>query len=498
MTSEQWKRARDLFERAVDLPPGEARLWLTGQESDPAIVAEVRSLLEHHSAAGAFLDAAVTERVPDLLMDDIVFEAGAVLGGYVVQREIGRGGMGRVYLATDERLGRNVALKVLAPRFARDPAQRARLRQEARAAASLNHPGICTIYAFEEIGDQVVIAAEYIDGHSLREEISGRTPAPAGLLQAARELAGGLAAAHAGGITHRDLKPENVMRTGTGHLKILDFGLALLDPREGTATDPRMTAPGTLVGTPAYMSPEQLSGGALDARTDLFALGVMLYELATGIHPFAADSAIALAARILEGQPHALSSLRNDLPKPLVVVIERCLQKRPEDRFASAADVLEVLATDDLRPASHAGVGWWRMHVGAMLGLYFAAAAAAWVVKEWFHAAADTLFVIVALAAVLGGFLRSHLLFTERAHDRARVSGELARGGILLTIVDTAIGAVLFFEGLWSTPARALGGVLVAALGLWFVVARVWIEPGTTDAAFGGAGVSPPSPRIDS
>jgi tRNA A-37 threonylcarbamoyl transferase component Bud32 len=491
MTPAQWQRARNLFEQAVDLPADEIQHWLAQRESDPAVVAEVRSLLEHHTAAGAFLDEAVAGRVSDLLAEDTVFEPGATLGDYVIQKELGRGGMGRVYLATDQHLGRSVALKVLAPRFVRDEAQRARLRQEARAAAALNHPGICTIYALEELDDHVAIAAEYIDGHPLREEISGaKRPSPRELVDAARELIAALAAAHARGITHRDLKPENVMRTRTGHLKILDFGLALMQPQEGSAAALRMTTPGTLVGTPSYMAPEQLSGGTVDVRTDLFALGVMLYEFATGLHPFAANSGIALAARILESHPRPIATLRGDLPRQLSFVIERCLQKKADDRFVSAGEVLLAIATDDLRPAGQGGVGWWRNHMGAMLGLYFAAAGAGWLVKEWSHGIADPMFVVIALAAVLGGVLRSHLLFTERAHDRGRVLGVLARGRMGLTLVDLAIGVALLFEGLWSTRARPLGGVLIAALGLWFAVARVWIEPGTTDAAFGADGAS--------
>jgi predicted Ser/Thr protein kinase len=485
MTSSQWRRVRDLFEQVVDLPGGDVQDWLARQEPDPAIVAEVRSLLEHHTVAGDFLNEGVIGRVSDLLAADTVFEAGAVLGDYEIHKEVGRGGMGRVYLATDRRLGRSVALKVLAPLLARNAAERDRLRQEARAAASLNHPGICTIYAIEEIEDQIVIAAEYIDGHRLREEIGGTTPSPREVVDAARELVAALAAAHARGITHRDLKPENVMRTKTGHLKILDFGLALLEPRDGMAAAPRITTPGALVGTPAYMSPEQLTNGPIDVRTDLFSLGVTLYEFATGVHPFAADSPMALAARILEGKPQPLSTLRPDLPRQLVVVIERCLQKKPEDRFVSAAEMILAIASGDLRPVSQGGIGWWRTHVRATLGLYFAAAAAAWLVRESFHGASELLFVVVALAAAFGGVLRGHLLFTERVHDRARVLGELVRGGTLLTLVDMTIGLGLLVEGLWLTPARPLTGVLVAALGLWFVVARLRIEPGTTDAAFG-------------
>jgi hypothetical protein len=233
------------------------------------------------------------------------------------------------------------------------------------------------------------------------------------------------------------------------------------------------------------MSPEQLTNGPIDVRTDLFSLGVTLYEFATGVHPFAAESPMALAARILEGKPQPLSTLRPDLPRQLVLVIERCLQKRPQDRFASAAEMIPAIATNDLRPAGQGGVGWWRTHVGATVGLYFVAAVASWLVRQSHHGLSETLFVIVALAAAFGGVLRGHLLFNERVHDRARVLGELARGGPLLTAADVTIGAALFVEGLWLTSPRPITGVLVAALGLWFGVARVWIEPNTTDAAFG-------------
>ncbi|HUR32694.1 MAG TPA: serine/threonine-protein kinase [Vicinamibacterales bacterium] len=488
MTPGQWRRVRDLFEEAVEMPVGEVDRWLTRVESDPVVIGELRSLLNHHSRAGAFLDAAVTERVAGLVGDEAVFEPGATLGFYTIEREIGRGGMGWVYLATDRRLGRKVALKVLAPRFVRDEAQRERLRHEARAAASLSHPGICTIYALEEIDGHVAIAAEYIDGHSLRQEIgSSPPPATAGVIDAARQLSSALAAAHTRGVTHRDLKPENIMRAAGGRLKILDFGLALVEPRDGEPGSPRMTSPDVLVGTPLYMAPEQIDHGTVDVRTDVFALGVVLYEFATGVHPFEANSAMAVVARILESTPRPVESVRADLPRTLAGVIERCLRKNRDERYASASEVLRAVDGDEVRSPGPGPTAWWRTHMAATLLLYFVAAAAAWLLKEWDHGLADAVFVAVALAAAIGGVFRGHLLFAERTHDLRRVEIELQRTAPMLTAVDLAIGAALLLEGLWTTRSRPVAGVLVAGFAIWFPVARLWIEPSTTDAAFAGA-----------
>ena len=290
MTQDQLRRVRELFERALEDEPPDLAAWLIREAGDDAEVwEEAASLLRHHAAAGSFLVQPVTESVPHLLGDDPAFAPGQHVGPYTIVREIGRGGMGRVYLATDARLGRTVALKALPPRLTKDAEGRERLRQEARAAAALTHPGICTVYALEELDGDLFIAAEYVDGHPLRREIAhGRRPAPGEVMQTARELASALASAHQKGITHRDLKPENVMRAKDGRLKILDFGLALIEENVGADTPAagedrttpgvpaRLTGPGVLAGTPGYMAPEQLNGLAVDARADVFAFGVLL------------------------------------------------------------------------------------------------------------------------------------------------------------------------------------------------------------------------------
>jgi serine/threonine protein kinase len=325
MTPAQVRRVRDLFEAAVDHDPASIGAWLARETADdPAVRDEILSLLDHHSRAGAFLARPIVEHAVELLTEDEPLAPGVRVGTYTIVREVGRGGMGRVYLASDARLGRTVALKALAPHLMRDPLQRERLRGEARAAAALTHPGICTVYALEEIDGELYIATEIVEGHTLGEEIrSPRRPSRDEILRTARELAGALASAHAKGIVHRDLKPENVMRGHDGRLKILDFGLA----RIGGGADgaPRITQPGMLIGTPAYMAPEQVNGLPVDARADVFAFGVLLYEYACGTHPFAASTTLATVARVLESDARPLD-VRADVSPRLAELIARCLQ----------------------------------------------------------------------------------------------------------------------------------------------------------------------------
>ena len=485
MTPQQWRSVRDLFEQALDLPAADVDAWLDRAAGDPDVAAEVRSLLWHETQSGAFLDAPVTGTTLDLLEEDERFEPGDAIGDYRIKREIGRGGMGRVYLATDARLGRDVALKVLAPHLVRDEKQRERLRREARAAAALSHPGICTVYALEEIDTDVVIATEFVDGRTLRDEIiRPQRPSPRDVLETARQVAAALAAAHGRGITHRDLKPENVMRTGSGQLKILDFGLAIVDGGAHGLDAPRVTTPGTLVGTLAYMAPEQLNGGTIDVRTDLFALGVLLYQDATGVHPFDAQPAMAMAARILEGDHRPLASVRDDLPGQVTQVVERCLRKLPSQRFASAADVVLALSSDAKPVAGPDAAGWWRTHMAAAILLYLVAVAASWLVKEWDHGFADAGFVVVAMLVTVGVVLRGHLLFAERAHSHATFRAELRRVTPVLFGVDLAIAIGLVVEGLWVTRERSVPGVLIVGLGLGIALARLVLERSTTRAAF--------------
>jgi hypothetical protein len=424
--------------------------------------------------------------VPELLQDDALRE-GTVLGSYTIVREIGRGGMGRVYLANDARLGRAVALKVLPVAFTRDPSRRERLRREARAAARLTHPGICTVYALEEHEDLLFIVAELVDGQSLREEIaSGVRPSPDRLESSARDIAAALASAHAKGITHRDLKPENVMRTREGRLKILDFGLALVETAtpDGASSGPRMTQPEVLVGTPGYMAPEQLTGDPIDPRTDVFAFGVLLYEYATGVHPFAAATPLALAARVLEGTPRPIEALRPDASPSLARIVARCLQKRPGERFASAAEIVTALARP-APPAPSEGVSaWWRTHQAAVVVLYLVAAGLSWQLKEWHHGPAQALFLFIGAAATVGGIFRGHLLFTEKM-NRASFEAERRRASPVTLAVDVLIASALAVDGLIVAANHAVAGVLTIALAVGIFLARLVVERSTARGAFG-------------
>jgi predicted Ser/Thr protein kinase len=484
MTREEWRRVRDLFERAIEEQPRDINAWIEREApGSPQAAAEALSLLRHHTAAGSFLAEPLPERMPSLLEEEPACEPGHVIGPYTIVRELGRGGMGRVYLATDGRLARAVALKALAPRLTHDRAQRERLRREARAAGGLTHPGICAIYALEEYDGELFIAAEFVDGHTLRDEINGRQP-PAGedILRTAREIASALAGAHAKGVTHRDLKPENVMRTADGRLKILDFGLARVDAPSADPSTVHMTQPGLLVGTPGYMAPEQLNGQPIDARVDVFAFGVLLYEYACGRHPFAAGTPLAIAARVLESDAAPIEGLCPELPLPVAAVIERCLRKQPADRFGSAAEIVAALGAGGVAPR-RAVIGWWRTHQVIALALYFVASALAWQIKEWHPGAALVIFGVVGVGATIAGIFRGHLLFTERMNPPG-LAAEGRRAAPVTLVVDLLIAAALAADAAILSAASPLLAVLTAALGVGVALARLIVEPSTTRAAF--------------
>ncbi len=277
---------------------------------------------------------------------------GTTLAHYRVLRRLGSGGMGEVYLARDTRLQREVALKVLPEAFA-DAERRARFEREARAVAALSHPNIVTLHAVEEAAGVAFLVLELVEGETLRERIPPTGFELEELLGVALPLADAVAAAHARGVIHRDLKPENVMITWDGRLKVLDFGLAKLrSPETGAGNDTgaetlareaTATGPGTVLGTPGHMAPEQIRGQRTDARTDVFALGLLLFEAATGRHPFPADDPAERGLAVLRGEPLALSRLRPDLPAELGRLLDRCLEKDPARRPASADEVRAAL-----------------------------------------------------------------------------------------------------------------------------------------------------------
>jgi hypothetical protein len=280
----------------------------------------------------------------------MTLEAGTRLGPYEILSPLGAGGMGEVYRARDTRLGREVAVKVLPEELAKDRDRLARFEQEARAASALNHPNIITIHEVGFEGTQPFLAMELVDGRSLRElVVSGPLPVRR-VLAIGTQIGEGLAKAHAAGIVHRDLKPENVMVSKDGFVKILDFGLAkLAEPESGgvsvmpTLAKPE-TRPGVVMGTVGYMSPEQASGEPLDYRSDQFSLGAMLYEMATGQKAFQRKTAAETMSAIIREEPEPVGKLRPELPAPLRWILERCLAKDREERYASTRDLARELA----------------------------------------------------------------------------------------------------------------------------------------------------------
>ena len=388
---ERYRQIKSILQAALELDAaGQAAFLETACRGDPELKAEVQSLLDHDGKASGFL-----EKPPVSAGEARVrLNPGSHLGPYEIVEPIGAGGMGEVYRANDPRFPREVAIKLLPTAFADDQTRLARFEHEARAAGSLNHPNILTVHDFARQNGVPYLVSELLRGGTLREHLEHSHIAPAPAVAYAAQIARGLGAAHAIGIVHRDLKPENVFLVRGGLVKILDFGLAKLPDvpateREGTATC--LTGPGLVLGTLGYMSPEQVRAEPADHRSDIFSLGVILYEMLAGKRPFAGatwvDETNAILRRETPDLPPDLAGIRD--PAALNRILRRCLAKQAEDRFESARDLAFALesileqaapkpAPNRLRNALFGTAAAAVLAIGAFLAMYsFRAAPAA-------------------------------------------------------------------------------------------------------------------------
>src|SRR5262245_23977504 len=276
-------------------------------------------------------------------MPDLPDHSGRVLGDFLLLRKLGQGGMGQVYLARQQSLKRDVALKLLRPDLAADATALARFRAEAEAVARVTHANIVQVYAVGEQDGLHFMALEYVDGRNLREYLAKKgTPDLPAALSVMRQVAAALVRAGELGLAHRDVKPENILVTRKGEVKVADFGLSRAFA--GDALAPNLTQSGVTLGTPVYMSPEQVQGKPVDHRSDIYSFGVTCYHLLAGEPPFAGATAFEVAVQHVQADPPALSDTRPDLPPDLTAMVHKMMAKKPDDRYQSAKDILRDLA----------------------------------------------------------------------------------------------------------------------------------------------------------
>ena len=357
MTHERWQRVKEIFYSALELAPERRPAFLgeacAGQDS---LRSEVESLISAHEQPGHFIDAPAFKVAAEMLADSQEFKPGEILSHYKIHSVLGEGGMGRVYLAEDTKLKRKVALKVLPAAGSGDDEARRRLLREAQAAAALDHSNICAIYEVDEASDPCYIAMQYVEGETLEARMEKGRLSLDDSLDIAAQIAGALCEAHAHGIIHRDVKPSNVMLSRRGQVKVLDFGLAktasvALPGRDKAETKSLLTAPGMVLGTVPYMSPEQLRAKPVDARTDIFSFGAVLYEMLSGRRAFARASDAETIGAILHERPNDLSSVDLGIPKVLEDVVGKCLAKDASERYQTMEQVaryLDVARNDEL------------------------------------------------------------------------------------------------------------------------------------------------------
>jgi serine/threonine protein kinase/Tfp pilus assembly protein PilF len=349
MTPERLQQIEELYHSALERDSAERVAFINDScNGDEELRWEVESLLASHERAGDFIEAPVHEAAARLIADNRERSmVGRAIGRYEIIELLGAGGMGEVYLARDKTLGRQVALKLLPDYFTQDEARVRRFQQEARTASGLNHPNILTIYEISQLGGQHFIATEFIDGETLRDRMAHTRAKLGEALEIATQVGAALAAADEAGIAHRDIKPENIMIRRDGYVKVLDFGLAKLTEHESVTVDaeratrvPAKTDPGMVMGTVQYMSPEQARGLTVDGRTDIWSIGVVLYEMVTGEAPFAGETPSHVIVSILEKEAPLLSRCTPEAPAELERIVDKALRKNRDERYQTVKDLL--------------------------------------------------------------------------------------------------------------------------------------------------------------
>src|SRR5882762_2109969 len=345
MTPERWQRIKPLLHSALEREPSERSAFLAAECSgDEVLRKDVESLIASHDQAGEFIESPAFEVMGESLQDDQV--VGRKLGPYAIIARLGAGGMGEVYLAEDTRLGRKVALKMLPAHLTTEDERVRRFQQEARAASALNHPNIITIYEIGEIDSRHFMATEFIEGETLFERLKAGPMKLRDALDLAVQVTSALCAAHQAGIVHRDIKPGNIMLRTDGIVKVLDFGLATITEQKSDDLEAATlvkTKPGIVMGTAHYMSPEQARGQKMDARTDIFSLGVVLYQMVTGRVPFAGQTMTDVLASILMLEPPSLSQSAPEAPAELQRIVHSALRKDKDERYQTSAELLTDL-----------------------------------------------------------------------------------------------------------------------------------------------------------
>ncbi len=412
MNRDRWQQIQQIFQSALECEPGRRDAFLDEAcAGDESLRKEVTSLLAHDGKPDSLFDVPAPQIILKALAEDQAHIrqtdlAGHTLSHYQIIEKIGEGGMGVVYRAEDSRLKRPVAIKLLPADRVADPERKKRFIKEARAASALNHPNIITIHDIDAAEGLDFIVMEYLAGTTLDRQLPRKGMPISKVLDLGIQMADALAAAHSAGIVHRDLKPSNVMVSESGKVKVLDFGLAKLVERttpnadeDPTADSPKSstsTEEGVIVGTVAYMSPEQAEGKKLDARSDIFSFGAVLYEMASGQRAFQGESAVSILASIIRGEPKQLGEIVFHLPAEFEKVVQRCLKKEPDRRFQSIADVRvelqEVKEQPDPKRLALQSVppevrepGWlrrWGMPAVALLVLIIVAGAVGWWVRQ--------------------------------------------------------------------------------------------------------------------